>query len=171
MRVHLKYHNLRYGIVSARMKGMTPNKPSHRQAQTRHKAIFINGLSGINGACRVKPARSGKQGRYPTFVSTQQKQANILKNQGFRPFSFINVNRSVSMSLIRAFTAWRFACMSMRKDPISCRWIRYTSRMRRLIRFRVTAFPSFLETENATCLDSASAKKKRKTSPFWKPLF
>jgi len=51
------------GIVSPRVKGMTLDQADECHAPSLQNAVFLNGKTGIGGACRVKPAGGEKKGR------------------------------------------------------------------------------------------------------------
>src|ERR1700690_717583 len=122
------------------MKGVAAQKASDSHGRPPENSIFLNGLSHILRARRMKAA-GGRQGwGNPSLIQTKSTHHQVLYYSG--PHLSITLRSARSISEKGASRAARRGLTTISHcAPNSARWRRKASRKRRLRRLRTTAPP------------------------------
>lgn len=125
----------RYRIVAARYKRIAPQNAVHCHPSAPQRTVALDGLNGIAGAGRGKPAARGKAHRNMFLIKADQPQKNGFHGTNRAFFRWLRIAAATSCILtlqvrLRATNTMSYPGLT------SSAMVRYASRITRRARLR-----------------------------------
>jgi hypothetical protein len=132
------------GIKPSLVERMASQQPPESQPYTACRSIFAYGLQHVLRTGWIKPASGWQHRRKPALVEPQQRHHDSLHLLTNFRTSLRNSSNGASTTVLRGFRT------TSHRPPTAASSARQASRIRRLMRFRRTAFPTARGTVKPT---------------------
>lgn len=141
-----------YGIKTAFLKGMAPGQAPKTKPNSMQHAVAADRLGHINRTGGMKTAGIGEAGRDPPLIETKQGDYQVPHMRKTLSTSRLSSLKGTSRTALRGWNTKSRPAASWANSSLTA------SRMRLLIRLRITEFPNLRGTVKPTRAASEPGK-------------